>query len=131
MSDLVRDFATPEGMDPDVAKACAYELAPTATTWGSSRFALWRKCARAHWLKYEQGVHVRESAYYFALGRLLHAVIAYKARAQARGLDADWRDMIEFLWAQGDRQERILAEVERLCSAYFAHYGEALAGFEA
>jgi hypothetical protein len=86
-------------------------------------------CLRAHWLKREAGVRQKRPADYFATGRLLHAVIAYVARAEREGRQVEPVQMIEFLYAQDGIDPKVIAEVERLTGAYFAHYGTELAGF--
>src|ERR1041384_4671253 len=104
-------------------------LEPTLTEWGSSRFGLYRTCQRAHALRYTQRlVPLRlgpsPSLDYFGLGILLHACLAYAWDGFARGEQRDWRDVLRAA-TQRDRGVEcdLYNEAERLCAAYWAHYG--------
>lgn len=106
----------------DVRARCASFAAPTATPWGSSRFAAFRACPRKHQLRYHRHVRTVADAGYYSLGRLVHAVLAYCAAGH------DWREMIAFASdTEGDLG--IVYEAERLCGAYFSHYGTESCGF--
>lgn len=113
-------------LSPEVRAACAAELSSTATAWGSSRWASWRRCAYSHYLRYQRGVRPTDTEDYFAVGIALHAVLAYSAR----DITHDWQDMQRWLELHSSLEPAVVAECERLSAAYFMHYGDRLAGFE-
>jgi hypothetical protein len=110
-------------LSDEAIAACQEILAPTQTQWGSSRFACWRTCPRAHQLRYHEGVRPKEAADYFSIGILLHAVMAYAARGHV------WRELIAYLTTLDNIDLGHVYEVERLEEGYFAHYGDENCGF--
>lgn len=118
-------------------------LKSTLTEWGSSRFGEYRRCQRAHALRYDKGlIQLRAGPSldndYFGLGIMIHACLAYvwegsKLRAEAYEIDPsaqsdpgprDWRDPLSARTADGKMQQALYDETHRLVSAYFGHYGE-------
>lgn len=120
-------------------------LAPTATEWGSSRWAEYRRCQRAHFLKYELGVTRRAPEPdddederntridYYAVGTLVHACLAYTSAAAMVGEIADYEDVIRAAGCQAGARPPfdigVIYETERLLSAYFARYGRENGGW--
>lgn len=114
-------------------------LQSTATEWGSSRWGEFRRCQKAHWLRYELGLEHKPAEPndddddrntridYYAVGILTHACLQWTSAAAAEGKTADWKDVIAAAGNQvGDRAPfdvGVVYEVERLIGAYFAHYG--------
>lgn len=114
---------------PSTLPAAAHEaLAPTLTLYGSSRFGEYRRCQRAHALKYRDGiVRLRlgpsDRLDYFMLGILVHAALAYFWEGLKLGIPRDWRDVLHAATQRPDGLERDLySEAERLLAAYFAHH---------
>lgn len=120
-------------------------LTSTATEWGSSRWSEFRRCQKAHYLRYELGVERKPAEPqdddddrntkidYFAVGQLTHACLEWTSLAAKDGTQASWKDIIAT--ASNDNGERkafdvgVVYEVERLVSAYFSHYGEENGGW--
>lgn len=111
------------------------ELGSTATQHGSSRWAEYEHCPRGYQLRYHLGIYPRQRITVFAVGSLVHAVLAYSARAVLRGVEVDWRNVLAFAAASGDPQylgdgfdEDPITEAHRLCWAYFDFWGTQNAG---
>jgi hypothetical protein len=113
--------------DPLPAAAIAAS-APTITQYGSSRFSEYRRCQRAHSLRYSEGiVRLRlgpsDTLDYFALGILIHAALAYFWEGLKLGEQRSWRDVLHAATQRPEGLERDLYhEAERLLAAYFAHH---------
>jgi hypothetical protein len=110
--------------------AAAFEaLKSTLTEYGSSRFGEYRRCQRAHALKYRDGLITLRTGPsldndYFGLGIMIHACLAYVWEGCKLGLLRDWRDVLSARTADGKMQQALYDETHRLVSAYFGHYGE-------
>jgi hypothetical protein len=103
-------------------------LAPTITQFGSSRFSEYRRCQRAHALRYRDNiVRLRlgpsDTLDYFQLGILIHAALAYFWEGLKLGEQRSWRDVLHAATQRPEGLERDLyLEAERLLAAYFAHH---------
>ena len=129
-------------------QAIAQALAPTASEWGSSRFGEWRRCGKAHDLRYRLRVVARprpaddmgaweiDSADYLHLGSLCHSVLRYVQEC-AMGIwpDCDPADWPQVLKAWEARQAdpaaawEIAGDAATLMTAYWDHYGYANGGW--
>ena len=122
---------------PEVAAA----LESTVTPWGSSRWKEWRRCKRAHWLRYTQGVHVRprpadsgddwdqDDVSYFDIGQICHSVLHYVQSAVIAERDPrGWAAVLDAAPSMG-LDVGAVWEAERLMNAYWAHYGLDNAGW--
>lgn len=118
---------------PATAASC---LAPTVTGWGNSRYSEYRRCPRAHHLKFERGIRRlpiadadRDHVDYFELGRLIHACLQWAQLAP--GINS-WRDVV-IAHLKADpapcRFDLERAECDRLLDPYFAIYGTENAGW--
>lgn len=115
--------------------AAAIEAAQqdTLTSHGSSRFLEYRRCQRAHSLRYRERIAPVERLFdridYFSLGSTIHACLAYAWEGFRIGEPREWRHALFAATLRGDLDEDVFEEADRLCSAYFAHYGEPDLGF--
>lgn len=104
-------------------------LEPTLTRYGSSRFGEYRRCQRAHALRWrDQIVPLRlgppSSADYFGLGILIHAATAYVWEGLKLGEERDWLDvMVAATQREGSVRRDTWEEAQRLLSAYYAFHG--------
>lgn len=117
-------------------------LAPTQSEWGSSRYGEWRRCPRAHDLKYRLGLIQRprpaddlgdwelDDTSYFALGGLCHSILRYVQEC-ALGLPdatdpAAWPE-VAHAWRAAQESPTDAWETEAnalaLMGAYWGHYG--------
>ncbi len=115
-------------------------LEDTVTEWGSSRYSEYRRCPRAHYLRYEQGIQVAPKdpenldsgegePHYFVTGRLCHAVLRYMQEGVIAGTPRLWTDVLEVAATLPNMDLRFVHEAERLMGAYFLEYGEPNAGW--
>lgn len=120
-------------MSSDLAREA---LADTVTEFGSSRFGEYRRCPRAHHLRYERGIVLKPrdlenldgsegEPLYFQTGRIVHGVMRYMQEGIMVGETRDWRDVIEAARSLEDLDSQSIVESSRLMAAYFDHwYGE-------
>lgn len=104
-------------------------LLSTLTAYGSSRFGEYRRCQRAHALRYSEGlIQLRTGPSldndYFGLGIMIHACLAYVWEGLKLGAPRDWGCVLQARTADGKMQQALYDETYRLVSAYFGHYGE-------
>ena len=115
-------------------------LADTVTEWGSSRYSEYRRCPKAHHLKFELGIENApkdpeklESGegepVYFQVGRLCHAVLRYVQEGVMAGTPRLWTDVIEVAATLPESDLEQAHHAERLMGAYFLNHGEANAGW--
>lgn len=124
-------------MTPAQRAAVVEALADTQTEYGSSRWAEYRRCQWAHHLRYVEGYSPKDVALHFGVGRLVHAAHAYVQigvmLADAGTLDPaaprDWRHVIELAGDDPTCSPEAQESAWRLLRAYFAHYGDANAGW--
>lgn len=120
----------------EAAREC---LISTATPYGSSRWAEYRRCQRAHHLRYHLRVHPAamtpelevdpegpDSTDHFDVGIICHAILAYMQLGVMASEPSPrrWEDVL-------DAAPESLArdEATRLMTAYWAHYGTENAGW--
>jgi hypothetical protein len=114
----------PGALPPEAIAA----LAPTLTEYGSSRFGEYRRCQRAHALRYRDGiVRLRlgpsDRLDYFMLGILVHAALAYHWEGLKLGIQRSWRDVLHAATQrEGGLERDLYNEAERLLAAYFGHH---------
>lgn len=128
-------------------------LASTATEWGSSRYGEWFRCNMGHHLRYRLNVrrapHVDEveavatgelpdgkpEGLHFEVGSLVHGGINWVSDGVMAGIEREWEDVTtaapDYRDAERPRGFDLgsIYEAQRLLGAYFAHYGEANAGW--
>lgn len=116
-------------------------LVDTVTEFGSSRYAEYRRCPRAHWLRYEQGIRLapRDETLdgpegepsYFLVGRLCHAVLRYMQEGvlAREPSPRPWHDVIEVAQTLPEFDVQSTSEASRLMGAYFMTYGDENAGW--
>lgn len=110
-------------------------LASTATEWGSSRWSEYRRCQKAHYLRYELGLERKPvdldddeddrntKIDYFAVGILVHACLQWTSDAAMRSEQNDWKQVIATAGSDCDERKAFdvgaIYEAERLVSEYF------------
>lgn len=128
---------------PAAERALDLALEFTGTHHGASRWGEYRRCPRAHHLRYVEGLRtkrllngfdVREGPDYFVLGNVLHSSLAYAAMGVIEGFDWDlstlWDAMEERkLFDATPEQREAFAEGKRLVHCYFKKWGPDNAGY--
>lgn len=95
----------------------------TATVWGSSRWAEYRRCQYAHHLRYTRKLrapNVPESKDARVIGTLVHSGLAYLGHSQMRGLSLP--DPCDVLIGSTEDPYAV-EEARRMLSAYVAYFG--------
>jgi hypothetical protein len=109
-------------------------LAATNTSHGNSRFTEYRRCPKAHHLRYERGLRPlprepqedeepEEAIDYFKLGNLVHSCLQYVQLYSPEACN------FEPVLAACDAEPLTVAECRRLLDPYFAVYGKGNAGW--
>lgn len=108
-------------------------LEDTRTSHGSSYWAEFNRCPRAHHLaQTERLVPVGARPAYFGVGSLCHAVLRYIQEGVLSGEPAgarNWEDVIEYSCDRHDSVPEVLDEAHRLMRWYWAHWGLDNAGW--
>jgi hypothetical protein len=112
----------------------------TQTQWGASRYGEWRRCRKAHHLRYHLGLvetpieddpideDDRPRRSYFATGRIVHGVHRWMREGAMLGESREWRAALDVTPELGFDLECVY-EAERLVHAYYALWGTDNAGF--
>lgn len=112
----------------------------TQTEYGASRYGEWRRCRKAHSLRYhlrvtetpieddpvEEDDRPRRS--YFAVGRIVHGVHRWVREGVMAGESRAWRAALDVTPELGFDLEAVY-EAERLVHAYYGLWGTDNAGF--
>lgn len=110
-------------------------LLDTQTTWGSSRWAAWRRCPRSHYLGYHVSLtrlgEQPPREMHFGVGSLCHAILRYMQEGVVAGEPEprNWEDVLEFASDQPDSIPEQLDEAKRLMRFYWLKWGFDNAGW--
>lgn len=117
---------------PSQREALERAVSDTQTEWGSSRWATWRRCPRAHHLQYDIGLErLGSQAVHFGVGSLCHGILRYMQEGVILGESQprNWLDVLEYASDKPDSIPEVLDESARLMKWYFAHWGLENAGW--
>lgn len=113
--------------DPDHLLELA--VAHTGTGRGNSYWTEYVRCPRAHRLRWKDGVHPIEQHKAFALGSLVHSVLAYVALGAQHGVAVKWGRVLMVARERKLYKLECIAEARRLMQPYFLTYSERNAGY--
>lgn len=116
-------------------------FADTQTAFGASRYGEWRRCRKAHHLRYHLHVEStpieddpvevdeRPSTSYFTVGRIVHSAHQWMREGAMVGEVRDWRAVLDIAAERYADDLQAVYEAERLVHAYYALWGTDNAGF--
>jgi hypothetical protein len=128
--------ATPDARTIALARAC---LGNTQTEWGASRWGEYRRCHKAHHLRYHLRLSPtprddtddeddRDDTGYFEVGKLVASAHQFVREGIMADEARDWRHVLAVA-AEGAKDLGHVYEAERLLTGYYGMYGTDNGGF--